>query len=112
LLILRDGFAEFGQDGHGNFRCRGGGSRAPIRYEIRNSGIHFMSDAGNDGDPGAEDGASDDFFIERPEILNAAAATPDNHDINTAEFPLPTIQFLNGPGDLGRGALALNRDRI
>ena len=60
----------FGDDFGGGAR-RGG---AQVGDKIADGEIDFMADGGYDGQGGFKNGASDDFFVEGPEVFEAAAA--------------------------------------
>jgi hypothetical protein len=55
---------------------------AQIGREVGDCEINFVSDGGDNRNSRGGDGAGDDFFIERPEIFNAAAAAPDDQNID------------------------------
>ncbi len=51
-----------------------------------------------------EDGPCDHLFIERPQVLQRSAATPDNDHIDV----LQVVQNLNRPGNLCRSSCPLH----
>ena len=58
-----------------------GGFRAVIRGKIAQGKINFMAHRGYDGNGGCRHRAGDNFLVERPEVLNAAAAATDNQQV-------------------------------
>lgn len=57
-----------------DFRGGAGSGRADVGDEITDSEVDFVADGGDNGNGRFEDGARDGFFVERPEIFQAAAA--------------------------------------
>src|SRR5262249_8322860 len=51
--------------------------------------------------------AGDDFFVERPQVLEAAAAAADDQNVGG----LPFVHRVDRRGDLARGGVALNGHR-
>src|SRR5688572_28832719 len=74
------GESAFGDDLGGS----AGGGGTDIGNEVADGEIDFVSDGRNDRDGGLINGASDDFFVEGPEILEAAAATGEENQIEPA----------------------------
>ena len=58
-----------------HFGGGGRGRRPQIGGKVGDGEIGFMADAGHHRKPAGADGAGDDFLVERPEVLDAAAAT-------------------------------------
>ncbi|MNT57809.1 hypothetical protein D3C72_1952110 [compost metagenome] len=67
-----------------------------------------MADAADHRQRGAGDGAGDHFFVERPQVLDAAAAAADDQQLDL----LAQVGRIDGGGDLCRGAVALYRRRV
>ncbi len=74
-----------------------------------------MADAGHHGDARGVDRFRDALLVERPQVLQAAAAAPDDDDVNEPRVGLlladaEAVQQAEGGGDLLGGALALDAD--
>ena len=85
----------------------GRGRRAQVGREVGDGEIGFMADAGNHGKAAGADGARHDFLVERPEILDAAAAAAQDDGIAVARGGQ-----LQGGGDPVGSAFALHRRRV
>jgi hypothetical protein len=64
---------------HNQFRGRARRWRAQVGHEIANRKINFVTDCRDDWHANIGNCSRDDLFIERPQILNAAA-TPGDHN--------------------------------
>src|SRR4051812_20696269 len=95
-----------------DFGCSARSSRAKIRHEIADGKIDLMSDRGDHGSFRMENGASDDLFIERPEVLKTAATACHQDQVDrSARFQRPFVEPLNRPGDFLRRSSALHPAR-
>ena len=109
--LFGEGLAEFG-DVLIEFTARlhdelGSGARsrgANVRDEIGDGEIGFMADTGDDGNFGIKNRASDDFFVEGPEVFDGAAAARENQNVNK----LSLIEKPERTDDFFRGAFALH----
>src|SRR5205085_11617183 len=72
---------EFDRSRHNQFCrctwCR----RAQVRHEISNSEINFVPDRRNNRNERRRDRTRNNFLVKLPQILNAAAATSDDDQI-------------------------------
>ncbi len=87
-----------------------GGSGAEVGDEIANGKIDFVADGADDGEAGVEDGAGDFFFVEGPEVFEAAAAAGDEDEV---EGVLrvgggPVVEGADGAGDFLGGSSSLD----
>ena len=70
--------------GGDDLRGFGGRVGVVIGDEIADGAIHFVADAGDDGDAGSGDGAGDDFFVEGPEVFQRPPAAGEEDDVEIA----------------------------
>ncbi len=79
------GFVTNGRnDGDGELRRAGRRRGAQIGDVVRQRIVGFVTDGGNDRDGGVQNRFQYDFFVERPQIFNRAAAASDNQDVGQA----------------------------
>ena len=86
----------------------GGRGCAHIGHKIDDGHIGFMSDACHDGNLRSGHGTCYRFFVEGPQIFNAAAAPAQDDDIDFC----PGIDRIEHGGNAVGGAGALHRHRI
>src|SRR4029450_5192379 len=82
----------------------GGRGRAGVGYEVSDREVGFVAEAGDDRHGAGVHGASDDLFIEGPELLDRATAAGEDDDVDAAH----AIQLADGLGDADRGLRALD----
>lgn len=98
--VREQGVAVRAEDlGGGGRRCR-----AQVGGEVGDGEVGFMADPGNHRQPAGADGTRHDFLVERPQILDAAAAPAQDDRIAIAGGGK-----LQGGGDPVGGAFALDR---
>ena len=83
-----------------------GGGRAQIGDKVGDGEVGLMSHGGDGGHAARGQGAGDDFFVEGPEVFEAAATAGDDEEIDL----LPGAEGGDGFGDFLRGAGALDAD--
>ena len=95
--------------GDGEFGRFAGGGGANVGGEVTQGDVDFVADGGDDGDSRGEDGPDDRFFVERPQVLDTAAAAGDDDTVGRVG---QHVDHGDSPGDLhGRpGALDERRD--
>ena len=93
-----------GDDDLGGVRRRRG---AHVGDEVGDRRVDLVPDAGDDRHRRGGDGAGDGLLVERPQILERAAAARDDHDVDAG---MPR-HVADGAGDLVAGALALDAAR-
>ncbi len=108
-LIIGDVALEFlarAQDDLGRGRRSG---RAHVRDEIGDREVGFVAHAGDHGNRRRGDGPRDDFFVERPQVFERAAAARDDEHVRKFH----AVEIAHGRGDLGCGSVSLHlhRDR-
>jgi hypothetical protein len=89
--------------GAGQFGGGGRGGGAQVGRKIGDGEIGFMADAGDDGDRRGVDGAGNAFFIEGPEVFDAAAAATDDDRVAIA-----LASLFDGVGNFGAGTFTLD----
>lgn len=97
---------EIGAIGGGEFGGCTGGGRAQVGDKIRDGKIGLVSHGRNHRENAAGDGAGDDFFVERPEIFNAASSATNDEKIDGRVF----LKLIDGGSDFLGGAFALDFD--
>src|SRR6266566_1795311 len=88
------------------------GRRAQICDKVANGKIDFVTDSRDDWHGGVEYRASDDLFIELPQIFNAATATRDHDEIDRRKRLVRRGELANGPCNFLRCAGSLHAHRI
>ena len=81
---------------HDDLRSFARRRRGAVGHEVRKGDVDLMADGTDDRNPGTEDGLGDDFFIERPQIFDAAAASTNDDYVDAAD----PIEATNRGGDL------------
>jgi len=92
------------RDQLGGGRGRG---RAHVGRKVREREVDLVAHRRDDRKGRSGDRAYGHFLVERPQIFERTAAAPDDQDVEPAQ----AIEAFDRPGDRGRGALALHRDR-
>ena len=64
-----------------------GSQRPLVGDHVGDGQIVFVADAGNDGNARVVDRLGDDFLVERPEVLQTAAAPTDDQDVDGGQRP-------------------------
>src|SRR5262245_21025972 len=93
----------------------GGGTRsggAQVGDKIADSEIDFVTDRRDNWHNGVKYRACNDFFIELPQIFDAAANACHNHEIDRRKRLVRHCQLANGNGDFLRCAASLYTHRI
>ena len=87
-----------------------GGSGAEIGHKVADGKVDFVSDGGDDGEGGMEDSAGDAFFVEGPEVFEAAAASREEDKVKTIVRvgAAPVVEQFDGTGDVFGGTSALH----
>ena len=87
----------------------GGGRRrrAPVGDEVGDRGVGLVADGGDDGHAAGEDRARDELVVERPELLDRAAAAAGDDHVDVAA----RVELLDGADDAGDGVGALHGRR-
>src|SRR6266850_31310 len=102
IYDIRDN--QFGGSARG--RC------AQICDKVANGKIDFVTDRRNDWHGGIEYRASDDLFIELPQILNATAATCDDDEIDSRKRLVGRGELANGHSNFLCCADSLHAHRV
>src|SRR6266850_1082839 len=84
------------------------GRRAQICDKVANGKIDFVTDSRDDWHGGMEYRASDDLFIELPQIFNAATAARDHDEIDRRKYLVRRGQLSNGHCNFLRRAGSLH----
>ena len=98
--------------GHDQFRGRAGSRRPKIGHEIGDREIDLVADGADDRKRRMKNCASDDLFVEFPQVLDAAAATRDHNEIEWFPGLVRPPEFLDRDGDLSSGADSLDAHGI
>ena len=72
---------QIGAHRHGPLGGRGRRRRAGIGDEVDEGPVGLVADRGDERDGARGDGAGDDLLVEAPEVLEAAAAAGDDHQV-------------------------------
>src|SRR6267154_4076985 len=88
------------------------GRRAQIRDKIANGKIDFVTDSRDDWHGGMEYRASDDLFIELPQIFNAATAARYHDEIEKRKCLVRRGELANGHCNFLRCAASLHAHRV
>ena len=109
----RDPLDQFGADRHRQFGGGGRGRRAQVGGIVAQRRVGLVPDRGDQRDRAARDRAHDRFLVERPQILDRAAAARDDDRSGRGIGPpgASRIEAADRGGNLGRGAVALHLDR-
>ena len=99
--LVVNGFAGFSDDLGGG--GRGGG--AAVGDEVSDGEVSFVADGGDDGRRATGYGASDVFFVERPEIFERSAAAGEDDDVG----PGILAEVIEAGDDLRGCLLPLNK---
>ena len=103
---------QFTRVGGEDFRCSAGSGRAEVGGEIADCEIDFVSNGAHDRDRAGCHGARDRFFIEFPEVFQAAATTSHHNHIEGGQAGGRWIaKQADGLGYLGGGTFSLNPHR-
>ena len=94
---------QFRHHGDSQLGPRGGGGRAQVRHEIRDSEVGLVSDRRDHGHRASGDGARDCLLVEGPQVFHRTAATSQNDHVDIGN---PT-QPLECQDDAGGGARPL-----
>ena len=95
------------RDHAGLGRRRGAG----IGHKIGDGGVDLVADGADDGDLRGGDGPSDDLLVERPEVLQRAAAAANDQDFQPQSL-VAAVEFPDRSGDLACGGIPLHGNRI
>ncbi len=104
------------QIGAHRHRHFGGGCwrrRALVGCEVDQSHVGFVADGGNERDHAVRRGADHDLLVERPQVLQRAAAARDDQQIRPADAPAfgQRVEAVDGGRDLLGRAFALHLHR-
>ena len=103
---------------HHELRRRGRGRRPDVRREVGERHVDLVADPGHDRQPVLDDRPDDPFVVERPEVLERAAAAGEDRQLGRLGDPSvpiqglqPALQPAERPDDALRRALALDAAR-
>jgi hypothetical protein len=82
---IRNIFKEFTPVGNHHFRGSGGSGGPDIGDEIGYRVVGFMTDRAHDGDAAPGYCASDDLFVERPEVFQGSSPASHDDEVDFAE---------------------------
>ena len=104
---------QVGAHRHRHFGCGGRRRRAPVGGEVDQGHVGLMADRRNERDHALGRGAHHDLLVERPQVLQRAAAAGDDQEIGPADAAAcgQRIEAADGGGDLLGRAVALHLDR-
>ena len=107
MLELRQLIQKLRPDRHGDLRSRGRSWRATVCRKVDQRRVGLMPDGGDQRDRRIGGGADHFFLVERPQILDRAAAARDDQQVGTR---LDRARNRGSPSAiLRRRALALDR---
>ena len=113
LIELAEALGELGAHRHGELGGRGRRGRALVGGVIDQRGVGLVADRRDQRDRASRRGAHHDLLVERPEVLERAAAAGDDQHVGARQRAArrKTVEALDRGRDLGRGELALDQDR-
>ena len=104
---------QVGAHRHGHLGGSARRGRAAVRGEVDQGRVGLMANGGDQRDVGARSGAHHDLLVERPQVLQRAAAARHDQYVGTrhrAAFG-QGVEAGDGAGHLARRLLALDRHR-
>jgi len=98
--------------GRQQFRRGRGRRRAHVGDQVRDREVGLVAHGGDHGQPARVDRARDHFLVEGPQVLERAAAAPDQQHVERRlQRRRHAVRARDGRGDLRARALALHRYR-
>ena len=77
---------DFASVGDRDFAGFAGRECASVGGQVGEGHVDLVADGRDHRQPRSDDGADDDFFIERPEVFHAAAAASDDDHVDTGDL--------------------------
>ena len=104
---------QFGQHRGGHLRSGGGSRRTAIGDEVDERGVGLVADGADQRDRALDDRAGQRLVVERPEVLDRAAAAGHDQDVGPGQGAAggQGIEAADGGGDLRGRRIALHHHR-
>ena len=98
---------------HRHLGGRGRRRRAHVGGEVDERHVGLVPDRGDQRDHARGHGPHHDLLVERPQVLERAAAARDDEEVGPADRPVQRqrVEAMDGGGDLLGGAVALHPHR-
>lgn len=101
---MRSRAAAWARRSGSTFATAAEGVGAQVGHPVGDGEVGLVTDAGDDGDAAARDGARDDLRVERPQVFEAPAAAHEQDEVDLGARG----ERVERRGDLELGALPLH----